>query len=311
MAHTHIPASERCCDYGADMRIGQQGKGFTLIELLVVISIISVLLAITMPGLQGARRLARRAHCAANLRSLTLATLMYAGDNDEYLLVKDLGMSPYQLDLGFQLEIDRGHPDLRDMFESYLGGFRKAAGPSPSMFCPSARPRGNQEDERVSFEAGATRWVNGHYAIGYHYWAANEENLDTIGLDWFSETDPAHRTTASPHTPVFSDPAEKRHFTPEPYSWNIASHTRSRGTTEHTSADPIGQNNARLDGSVEFLTFSENPVWSEDHFDNAFGELEVCTYRLGDPEILFLWGGRRTWPTTSEPQEDDEQTYSD
>ena len=276
----------------------RQRVAFTLIELLVVVAIIGLLLAMTLSGLQGARRLARRMHCAANMRSLTVAALMYAGDNDEYLLVKDTGMNPYQLDLGLQVEIDRGHPDLRDMFESYLGGFQKATGPSPLMFCPAARPRYDRPDRRVSYEAGAARWRQHHYVMGYAYWAAKEAYFDAIGWDWYSETDPAFRTTASPYTPLFSDPLEKRHFTPEPSAWNIASHTRHEGTTEFTSDDPVGQNNARLDGSVEFVTFAENRDWTEEHFDNVFGKLEVCTYSLGDPDILFLWGGRRMWATT-------------
>jgi len=311
------PLLSKWCFYAPRRRVGAppSRNAFTLIELLVVISIISLLLAITMSGLQAARRLARRVHCSANLRSLTFTTLMYASDNDERLLVKDEGMNPYQLDLGLQYEIDRGHPDLRNMFQGYLGGFQKAMGPSALMFCPSARSRHDGENRRVSFEAGAARWAQGHYVIGYPYWAANEENLDAIGWDWYSETDPAYRTTASGHTPLFSDPLEKRHYVPEPHPWEIASHTRSQGTVEFTSATPVGQNNARLDGSVDFVTFSENRDWSEDHFDNEFGELEVCTYSLGDPDILFLWGGRRMWATTSErhlsdtggSQGDDEQ----
>jgi prepilin-type N-terminal cleavage/methylation domain-containing protein len=269
------------------------GPGFTLIELLVVVSIISMLLAVTMSGLQSARRLARRTQCSANLRSLMFAALMYASDNDENLLIKDKGMNPYQLDLGFQQEIDKGHPDLRDMFQGYLGGFEKKAGPSPLMFCPSARSPHDQKWRRISFEQGSVRWAQGHYVIGYPYWAANENNYDTIGWDWFSETDPVFRTTGNPHTPIFSDPLEKYHFSSTPHLWAIASHTRSEGTSEFTSANPDGQNNARLDGSVDFITFTENRHWSEDHGENRFGNLEVCTYALGNRDVLFLWGGRQ------------------
>ena len=259
----------------------------------MVISIIGVLLAVTLCGLQSARRLARRMRCASNLRSLAFASLMYAGDNDEYLLVKDQGMDPYQLGLGFQYEIDKGHPDLRDMFQGYLGGFEKTRGPSPLMFCPSARLQGARQGTGISFGSGSARWDKGHYAIGYAYWAANEDNFDAIGWDWFSETDPAFRATASPYTPLFSDPLEKRHFSSDGRAWLVASHTRSSGTTEYTSANPVGQNNARLDGAVEFVRYSENRQWAEGHRRNRFGELEACTYSLGNPDILFLWGGRQ------------------
>jgi len=58
------------------------GAGFTLIELLVVISIISMLIAITMPALGRARANAKLAACASNLSQLGLAITTYANDNE-------------------------------------------------------------------------------------------------------------------------------------------------------------------------------------------------------------------------------------
>ena len=60
-------------------------KGFTLVELLVVIAIIALLLAIVVPSLQSARELALRITCGTNLRSLSLATLMYGEDENDQL----------------------------------------------------------------------------------------------------------------------------------------------------------------------------------------------------------------------------------
>lgn len=57
-------------------------KGFTLIELLVVIAIIALLLAVLMPALGKAKDHAKRIGCSANLRSLGLAAILYAEDND-------------------------------------------------------------------------------------------------------------------------------------------------------------------------------------------------------------------------------------
>src|ERR1051325_1617972 len=59
-------------------------RGFTLIELLVVVAIIAVLAAMLLPALNGARDTAKTVHCMNNLRQITLAAIMYAGDNDDY-----------------------------------------------------------------------------------------------------------------------------------------------------------------------------------------------------------------------------------
>jgi prepilin-type N-terminal cleavage/methylation domain-containing protein len=59
---------------------------FTLIELLVVIAIIALLMAILMPSLRIAREQARSINCRSNVRTLTLAWLMYKDDNDSKLV---------------------------------------------------------------------------------------------------------------------------------------------------------------------------------------------------------------------------------
>ena len=61
-------------------------RAFTLIELLVVIAIIAVLMAILMPSLNIAREQARSLNCRSNLRTLTLAWLMYKDENDAKLV---------------------------------------------------------------------------------------------------------------------------------------------------------------------------------------------------------------------------------
>ena len=57
-------------------------KGFTLIELLVVIAIIALLLSILIPSLQLAKDHVKRIGCSANLRSLAMAAILYAEEND-------------------------------------------------------------------------------------------------------------------------------------------------------------------------------------------------------------------------------------
>lgn len=61
-------------------------RGFTLIELLVVIAIIAILMAIVMPALHTAKKVATSAVCLGNVRSLAIGWVMYADDNDGLLM---------------------------------------------------------------------------------------------------------------------------------------------------------------------------------------------------------------------------------
>ncbi len=114
--------------------IGHRGA-FSLIELLVVVSIISLLIALLLPSLQSARRVAWQAKCASNERQLVVGVMNYQMDNKGYLCwgalltgVNDIWAFPK-----FLAPYVRYNPDL-------VGTYGKLGGPTNTVFhCPSDR----------------------------------------------------------------------------------------------------------------------------------------------------------------------------
>ncbi len=64
------------------MHTSRQHLAFTLIEVMVVVAIITLLLAILMPGLQRARESAYNAKCLSNLRQMATAAFNYTYSYD-------------------------------------------------------------------------------------------------------------------------------------------------------------------------------------------------------------------------------------
>lgn len=64
---------------------GGRRQGFTLIEVLVVVAIIALLVAILLPSLSAARRQAKTASCAINLRTIGHALVYYLQANQDVI----------------------------------------------------------------------------------------------------------------------------------------------------------------------------------------------------------------------------------
>ena len=116
--------------------------GFTLIELLVVIGIIALLISILLPALNNARRAAKQAVCASNLRQIAWASNMYANDNKGFLVQTGTPAS-FTVPLG-TANITWGYlrivpfaagPDIYIFQEGYLGRYLQNVS---VLTCPTA-----------------------------------------------------------------------------------------------------------------------------------------------------------------------------
>ena len=114
-------------------------RAFTLVELLVVISIVSVLLAIAVPGLNGARRQARALLSMHNQKEVAGSINLYAMDNDDLyppsVATVGFGEAWNWSDVTRLIGYEKRSPQMHRSLSAYL---RRYIADADMMFCPNA-----------------------------------------------------------------------------------------------------------------------------------------------------------------------------
>lgn len=236
----------------------RKSAAFTLVELLVVIAIISVLAALLLPTLAGAREKGRRAACKNHVRQFVLAAHLYGEDNLQCLPSGEA--EPYQ-----DVHIPLIRTNIRQAIIRYAGTYRILD--CPSLGDPFNRPEG---------------WARGSYGviIGYNYLGARPRTpwppYSGCSNIWVSP----QKLTDPPTSVLVTDlndwsPSEQKIFAPHSARGPII---RSGDyipppmrTTASAAIGAQGGHVGRLDGSVEWrrIKFMRAYRGSEKHGEDA------------------------------------------
>lgn len=259
------------------MRIRQ---AFTLIELLVVISVIAVLMGILMPALMAAKDHGKRMVCASNIRSLGMANVLYAEEEDGwYVACMDRVWRTNYWPTNKLFRTLAGHKSKQSAEEMKEDG--DYAGPR-EFLCPS---------DIVSLKKEEDSQYKVYLSYGYNVsdWY--------YGDAWYDFKYAGHKTTTVPRPAgemIFSESNDWWMY------WKGANYTAGWDVLGQDTITPYkkvgcdgptlyrhsnGVNLAFYDGHMEYR--KKTDVWNQDAWD------------AGSPDI---WSIFSHWPPTPEEQ---------
>ena len=171
--------------------------GFSIVELLGVISIITLLAALTLPGLARARGRVLTGSCLGNLKQWGLATSLYVLDNDDFLPpdgVPNPGESSTNSGWYVSLPLQLGIPSYHSM------SWRTNASEPPGRsvwICPSNRRRSNgrnlfhyclNQNVNGTGENNQPVRLTGIQSSSTLVWLFDSKNLPAVGSRSFVHT---------------------------------------------------------------------------------------------------------------------------
>ena len=237
-------------------------KAFTLIELLVVVAIIAVLVSLLLPALSQAREQAKKTHCAANLKQISLAAIAYAQDHNDSFVTCNFTI-PYV----YRNSISGGPFSVRAYWEA------KYLPDEHSLFCINS----NRFATFTGPFSGSRIWgyMGGYSARNYRLHPPG----GTVTLYGFS----GNWTVISGYRPLpitqFFNPSGTTMYSDLLYDTKLM----------HSD----GWNVAFVDGHVTFVKITEalldllvnqSPSWSWAYTLNAYREIEKIA---GNPNAEF------------------------
>jgi hypothetical protein len=184
-----------------------------LVEALLVIAIISVLIAILLPAVQGARESARRSHCANNLKQIALAMHGFH-DTDRCLPFGRTGNQEYSISWGVAVLRHIEQEALADAFAKNLGSpmyspkqenprsnidlvVNKIDNPLfqatgvlsrsvPAFNCPARRnaPFLCAKDDSFACDFGGVQGITSDYGVSF---GTSADNSCNDGAFWFND----------------------------------------------------------------------------------------------------------------------------
>jgi prepilin-type N-terminal cleavage/methylation domain-containing protein len=278
-------------------------RAFTLIELLVVISIISILMALTLPSLSAARDAARVQTCGSNMKQIAMAGIgVYAADNKGYitpaagqnpartgvtnmytvmnLASNAMDMTVYNVEIWELLDntaSTSGIPDARKQAYAYCPGeFKKWPGIGGYYPYEEASYAQNIMLSRYMLPVSPTLSMRKVEAVrkpvAKVYFAETHHNGLGGVRNTFAQTWPSQYV----QTPMY------------PQNFHIAGYTEPFGTS--TPRHLYGFNSNYVDGHVQFIKHERvyQPYWLPDGIATSTAWFNPPS--LTSDEFIDMWG---------------------